>query len=198
MADYCSCMPRLSTQLPTSSLTTATLALIAINHFNRRLRSFSVASDNVVISRPRKQLAIRSEFALYHSSHPSLGILNFCRATANKCTRSFFACAPAYTRRASSTSVPKPLWRRSASSPVLSAAEREWLQVEDSEENNTHVHTETENGKDRFDWRLRAPSRSRKPPDRPPRGFVKRYPPPNVDVQMDEPFFEAITAYKNK
>ena len=183
MADYrsCVCIGCRFPQLPTSTLTTATLALITNGRF---LSSFSLASDNVVISRPRKQLAIRSEFALYHSSHPSLGILNFCRATANKCTRSFFACAPAYTRRASSTSVPRPLWRRSASSPVLSAAEREWLQVEDSEENNTHIHTETENGKDRFDWRLRAPSRSRKLPDRPPRGFVKRYPPPNVDVQI--------------
>ncbi|KAF8331588.1 P-loop containing nucleoside triphosphate hydrolase protein [Amanita rubescens] len=49
-----------------------------------------------------------------------------------------------------------------------------------------------------FDWRLRAPSRSRKPPDRPTRGFIKRNQPPNVDVQMDEPFYEAITAYKDR
>ena len=193
MADYrsCVCIGCRFPQLPTSTLTTATLALITNSRF---LSSFSLASDNVVISR---QLAICSKSSIYHTSpRPSPSILNFCRATTNTCTRSFFAWAPAYTRRASYTSAPKPLRRRSASPLVLSAAEREWLQVEDSEENNSHFHEKNE--KDRFDWSLRAPSRSRKPPDRPPRGFVKRYPPPNVDVQMDEPFFDAITAYKNK
>lgn len=167
-----------------STLLFATLALIT----HRRLfASISILSDNVVISRPRKQLVITTKPALYHTSpHTNLNILNFCRATANRCTRTLSSQA--------SPSTLTPLRARGA--PILMAAERGWLQVDDPEESNLHVHANNE--QDRFDWRLRAPSRSRKPPDRSHRGFIKRNHPPNVDVQIDEPFYEAITAYKDR
>ncbi|KAK2466612.1 hypothetical protein APHAL10511_000870 [Amanita phalloides] len=81
---------------------------------------------------------------------------------------------------------------RSASSLVLAAAERAWLQVDDP------VNVLAHNDRCRFDWRQRASSRSRKPPHRPPRGYIKRRHPPNADVQINEPFYDAIAAYKQK
>ncbi|KAF8627603.1 hypothetical protein AX17_006174 [Amanita inopinata Kibby_2008] len=51
--------------------------------------------------------------------------------------------------------------------------------------------------RERFDWRLRAPSRVRKPPDRPARRYIKREAPQYSDVGIDESFYEAIQAYKN-
>jgi hypothetical protein len=80
------------------------------------------------------------------------------------------------------------------------AAEREWLQP-----GIDVLSTESIQSSPRFDWRLTAKSRSRKP--RPVRSeltdgksvkYVRRMQPPRIDVGWNEPYYGAIQTYSKR
>ncbi|KAF8621479.1 hypothetical protein AX15_007769 [Amanita polypyramis BW_CC] len=144
--------------------------------FQLLLNTVSFASGHVVIAGRCTRLSVR-------------------RAHVNR-GHSFSLWAHAYTRHVFPETA-LPIYRaRCASSLVLTVAEGEWLQVDDGKDDVSVINVDK--FRNRFDWRLRAPSRSRKPPDKPARGYIKRYSPPNTEVAVDMPVHEAISAYKDR
>ncbi|KAF8064109.1 P-loop containing nucleoside triphosphate hydrolase protein [Lyophyllum atratum] len=91
-------------------------------------------------------------------------------------------------------------------SAKLTAAEEEWLQ-EDQLQTTSNIPPhplDPQQSQERFDWRLRASSRIRKPPATPdsqpaPRQkYIRRKVPPVVSVQQGEPFYDAIHNYEDR
>lgn len=93
-----------------------------------------------------------------------------------------------------------PTRATSRPSNKLTAAEQEWLQEENASSSLPLYFADPDHRTERFDWRLRAPSRIRKDPDitKQRARYVRRKLPPLVTVMQGEPFYDAIQAYQDR
>ncbi|GLB44126.1 putative P-loop containing nucleoside triphosphate hydrolase protein [Lyophyllum shimeji] len=113
-------------------------------------------------------------------------------AEVNHETEAFFTSAPFYSVQ--------PASKR------LTAAEEEWLQ-EDQLQPSSNIPShpvDPDQPQERFDWRLRASSRTQKPPapsdsqTAPRQRYTRRKQPPMRSVQQGEPFYDAIQNYEDR
>jgi hypothetical protein len=92
---------------------------------------------------------------------------------------------------------PNPTPRRA---PREVAAEQEWLQADPPSPFLTPHPYDIHHTTERFDWRLRAPSRVRKDPNASKQRakYVRRKLPPLVNAMQGEPFYDATKAYEER
>lgn len=161
------------------------------------------------ISSPKR---VRKSLKCYHSSdrifsrHSTyLGIRHFFLSSA-PCAKRKVSRIPTYTTEDENEallSISSTSTRQPRVSTNLTAAENEWLQEEHLETSSVSTADSHDLPKpDRFDWRLRAPSRIRKSlaitTDGERAKYIRRKHPAVELTEPHEPFYGAITSYEDR
>lgn len=181
------------------------------------LKNSTISTKRVLIAKKSPNSSTHKFAHIYdpnrHKPHTlSFQLRKFCHGPKICCSRSRGLATSVLTRSEEDEILselyrnppPTPQARQDTNSTSLDASVLEWLQHdEDTSASNVVLPTV------RFDWRKRATSRRCPPSHRKGNSlgqdnamhrtkYTRRVAPPQVDVQLGEPFYHAIEAYKNR
>lgn len=171
------------------------------------LRNVALSAERIIVKRGSRPTNSYPKALNTSSRSTNLQLRNFCLSSFQCFTESSPPTPYLTPRRNLSYTPPTRAYPiRRPPTQRLTAAEQDWLQED-------HItldspHRETLEFTPRFDWRLRAQSRTKaqspnpvKPgdPENPEkRKYVKRVRPPQVNVQEHEKHYQAIQAYQTR